>query len=191
MNENKPLTGTKVAILVADGFEQVEMTQPRQALHEAGARTEIVSPEKDALVRGWKHIDWGDPFPIDLSLVEADAHAFDALLLPGGVLNPDRLRIHDLALEFVRAFARGGKPIAAICHAPWTLISAGLVKGRRLTSWPSVRLDLENAGAQWVDEEAVVDGSLITSRKPGDIPAFNRRMIEVFAATRQLAGTRA
>ncbi len=175
----KTLKGKRVAILVANGFEQVEMTEPRRALEEAGAKTEIVSPEKTA-VRGWQHGKWGDEFEVDLPLEEADASAYDALLLPGGVLNPDKLRLNEKAVRFVKAFFDSVKPVAAICHGPWTLIEAGAVKGRTLTSWPSIRTDLKNAGANWVDRPVVVDKSLVTSRKPDDIPAFNEKMIEQF-----------
>jgi protease I len=175
------LKGKKVAILVADGFEQIEMTDPRKALDEAGALTQIVSPAKEE-VQGWKHFDKADKFKVDVALAAADAAEFDALLLPGGVANPDQLRADPQAVEFVRAFTEAGKPIAAICHGPWTLIETGAVRGRKLTSWPSLKTDLVNAGAKWVDEEVVVDGGLVTSRKPQDIPAFNRKMLELFEA---------
>jgi protease I len=174
------LLGKTVAILVADGFEQVEMTDPRKALDEAGARTEIVSPAGRE-VKGWKHTEWGDTFPVDKPLDEAEAAHYDALLLPGGVMNPDKLRRLPRVQQFVRGFFETGKPVAAICHAPWTLIDCGLVKGRRLTSYHTIQTDLKNAGAQWVDEEVVVDNGLVTSRQPDDIPAFNRKMIEEFA----------
>jgi protease I len=173
------LDGMKVAILVADGFEQVEMTEPRKALDAAGAHTQIVSPV-DASVRGWKHHDPADSFTVDVPLKSANAEDFDALLLPGGVVNPDTLRIDEQAVAFVRAFVEAGKPIAAICHGPWTLIDAGGVKGRKMTSWPSLRVDLQNAGAQWSDTEVVVDHTLVTSRKPDDLPAFNREMTKLF-----------
>ncbi len=178
-----PLDGRKVAILVADGFEQVEMTSPREALDEAGAKTVLVSPQAGE-VRGWRHTEWGDAFEVDLALDEADSSDFDALVLPGGVMNPDHLRIEAKALEFVRAFFEDGRPVAAICHGPWTLIDAGVVEGRRMTSYRSIRTDLENAGAEWVDEEVVVDQGLVTSRKPDDLPAFNRKMIEEFGEGR-------
>jgi len=171
----------KVAILVTDGFEQAEMTGPRQALADAGAQTKIVSL-KPGQVRGWNHHDPADSFPVDLAVAEARADDFDALLLPGGVVNPDALRVEPKAVAFVRDFVQSGKPIAAICHGPWTLIEADAVRGRKMTSWPSLRTDLRNAGAEWVDQEAVVDGKLVTSRKPDDIPAFNREMLRVFAA---------
>ncbi len=173
------LEGKKVAIVVANGFEQVEMTDPKKALEEAGAQADIVSPEKGT-VRGWKHTEWGDQFDVDVPLEEADPAGYDALLLPGGVMNPDKLRMNETAVRFVKSFFDSGKPVAAICHGPWTLIEAGAVKGRRVTSWPSIRTDLKNAGANWVDREVVVDNGLVTSRKPDDIPAFNRKMIEEF-----------
>jgi protease I len=176
----KKLEGKKVAILVADGFEQVELTGPRQALDDAGAQTQIVSPVKGE-VEGWKHYDKGDKFKVDVPLAEADPANFDALLLPGGVANPDQLRAKPEAVAFVKAFFDAGKPVAAICHGPWTLIETGAVKGRTLTSWPSIKTDLINAGAQWVDREVVTDSGLVTSRKPDDIPAFNEKMIEEFA----------
>jgi len=173
------LKGKKVAILVAEGFEQVELTGPRQALDEAGAQTQIVSPAERE-VQGWKHFDKADKFKVDVPLESAQADAFDALLLPGGVANPDQLRANPQAVAFVRAFYDSGKPIAAICHGPWTLIDAGVVAGRRITSWPSLRSDLTNAGAKWVDQEVVVEKDLVSSRKPQDIPAFNREMIALF-----------
>jgi protease I len=177
------LTGKKVAILVADGFEQVELTEPKQALEEAGAQTQIVSPAPD-WVKGWSHIEWGDEFVVNVPLKQAQADDYDALLLPGGVMNPDKLRRNEQALKFVRAFFEAGKPVAAICHGPWTLIDAGVVKGRKLTSYESIQTDLKNAGAKWVDEEVVVDNGLVTSRKPDDLPAFNRKIIEEFAEGR-------
>ena len=177
---DKRLSNHKVAILVAHGFEQVELTEPRKALDEAGAKTEIVSPEQGK-VKGWQHDHWGDQLPVDRPLKQAKADDYDALLLPGGVMNPDTLRWNDDAVKFVRGFFEAGKPVAAICHGPWTIINAGYAKGRRVTSWPSVRTDLRNAGANWVDEEVVVDNGLVTSRKPDDIPAFNQKMIEEFA----------
>ncbi len=172
-----------MAILVADGFEQVEMTKPREALQEAGATTTIVSP-KSGQIQGMNHADKGDKFPVDLALADAKAEDFDALLLPGGLMNPDELRSTPAALEFTRHFFTEGKPVAAICHAPWILVDAELVRGRTLTSWPAIQTDVKNAGGQWVDEEVVVDQGLVTSRKPDDIPAFNRKMIEEFAEGR-------
>jgi len=178
----KELDGVKVAILVADGFEQVELTEPRKALEKAGARTTIVSPKRNK-VRGWQHTEWGDIFPVDVHLSQADASKYQALLLPGGVMNPDRLRMDSAAVEFVQQFVEAGKPIAAICHGPWTLIEAGAVKQRKMTSWPSLKTDLINAGADWVDQEVVSVDGLVTSRKPDDIPAFNKEMIAAFSAT--------
>ena len=174
------LTGRRVAILVADGFEQIEMTEPRRALDEAGAKTYLVSP-KTARVRGFNHDEHGDQFPVDVTVEWASVDDYDALLLPGGLMNPDTLRIDGLAVDFVRSFFDAGKPIAAICHAPWTLIEADVVRGRELTSWPSLRTDLINAGAHWVDREVVVDRGLVTSRWPDDLPAFTKKMIEEFA----------
>ncbi|MBO0724551.1 MAG: type 1 glutamine amidotransferase [Blastocatellia bacterium] len=174
------LKGKKVAVLVADGFEQVELTEPKKALEQTGAVAQIVSPNKGQ-VKGWNHTEWGDKFPVDVGLDKADPDDYDALLLPGGVMNPDKLRRNEHALRFVRAFFDAGKPVAAICHGPWTLIDAGVVKGRNLTSYESIQTDLKNAGAKWVNEEVVVDKGLVTSRKPDDIPAFNRKMIEEFA----------
>src|SRR5947209_3179873 len=187
----KELEGKKVAILVADGFEQVELTGPKEALEKAGASTQIVSPVEEE-VQGWNHYDAGDMFPVDVPLKEANAQIYDALLLPGGVANPDQLRMVPEAVEFIKAFFEAGKPVAAICHGPWTLIEADVVRGRTITSWPSLRTDLRNAGAEWVDEEVVTDNGLVTSRKPDDIPAFNRKMIEEFGEgrhTQQSAAT--
>ncbi len=175
-----PLGGLRVAILVANGFEQVELEKPRQALDEAGAETFIVSPEAST-VWGWDFTDWGDKFTVDVNLEDARPDDFDALLLPGGVINPDTLRMRPDAVAFVRSFFDADKPVAAICHGPWTVVEAGEARGRRMTSWPSLQTDLRNAGAVWVDEEAVVDGNLLTSRRPQDIPAFNRAMIALFA----------
>jgi protease I len=181
----KELNGKKVAILVADGFEQVELTEPQRALEEAGAETIIVSPAQGK-VKGWNHTEWGDELPVDLALGEAQAEDFDALLLPGGVMNPDKLRRNPKALQFVKSFFDAGKPVASICHGPWTLIDAGVAKGRQMTSYETIQMDLKNAGVRWEDREVVVDGNLVTSRKPDDIPAFNQAMIEVFA--RQAVG---
>lgn len=174
------LQGKRVAILVTDGFEQVELTEPRKALDQAGARTAIVSPKKDK-VKGWNHTDWGQELPVDTPLAEAKPEQFDALLLPGGVMNPDHLRRDPAVQRFVKSFFDEGKPVAAICHGPWTLIDAGVVRGRKMTSYETIQMDLKNAGVNWVDEEVVVDGNLVTSRKPDDIPAFNRAMVEQFA----------
>ena len=176
----KTLDGKKVAILVADGFEQEELTEPRDALEDAGAKTFIVSPAGEK-VKGWKHRKWGTSIAVDVPLSEARSDDYDALLLPGGVMNPDKLRRDETALEFVRGFFDAGKPVAAICHGPWTLIDAEVVEGRRMTSYHSIQTDLKNAGAEWVDAEVVVDNGLVTSRQPDDIPAFNQKMIEEFA----------
>ena len=183
---NENIHGLKVAILVEDGFEQVELVEPRKALDQAGAQTSVVSP-RDEQVRGWNFTEWGDYVPVDMPLSQARPQDFDALLLPGGVINPDRLRMEPPAVEFVKAFFDAGKPVAAICHGPWTVIEAGAAHGRRIASWPSLKTDLRNAGAEWMDEEAVVDGNLVTSRKPDDIPAFNREMIRLFSGARHQA----
>jgi protease I len=174
------LKNKRVAILVGDGFEQVEMTEPRKALQDAGAKTELVSPAKQE-VQGWNHQEKAGKFPVDVELDAARPEKYDALLLPGGVMNPDQLRTNPKAVEFVKSFFREGKPVAAICHGPWMLVEADVVRGRAVTSWPSVKTDLRNAGAKWLDMEVVTDHGLVTSRKPDDIPAFNRKMIEVFA----------
>ena len=175
----RKLEGKKVAILVANGFEQVEMTQPRKALDEAGAETKIVSI-KSGQIQGMHHADKGDKFDVDLTLDDARPEDFDALMIPGGLMNPDELRARSEALDFVRHFFEEAKPAAVICHGPWVLIDAGVVRGRTLTSWPNIKTDVRNAGGKWVDEEVVVDNGLVTSRKPDDIPAFNRKMIEEF-----------
>jgi protease I len=183
------LSGKKVAILVTDGFEQVEMTEPRRALQDAGAETKIVSI-KSGQIQGMNHADKGDKFDVDLTLDEARPDDFDALLIPGGLMNPDTLRSTPEALDFTRHFFENDKPTAAICHGPWVLIDAGVVRGRRLTSWPNIKTDVRNAGGNWVNEEVVVDNGLVTSRKPDDIPAFNRKMIEEFHEDRhaEIAG---
>jgi protease I len=177
---SRELNGRKVAILVAKGFEQVELTEPRRALDDAGAETVIVSPD-DGTVRGWDETDWGDDIAVDRSLDDVSADDFDALLLPGGVMNPDKLRKDDRAVAFTRAFFEAGKPVAAICHAPWLLAEADVLRDREITSYASIRTDMKNAGAKWVDREVVVDNGLVTSRNPDDIPAFNRKMVEEFA----------
>ena len=182
----RKLDGKKVAILVTDGFEQVELTKPREALDQAGAETKIVSL-KSGKIQGMNHADKGDKFDVDLTLDEARPEEFDALMIPGGLMNPDALRSNDDALEFTRHFFREGKPVAAICHAPWVLIDAGVVRGRTLTSWPAIKNDVKNAGGKWVNEEFVVDNGLVTSRKPDDIPAFNKKMIEEFCEGRHEA----
>jgi protease I len=174
------LNGKKVAILVEDGFEQIELTSPKKALEEAGARTYIISPKHDK-VKGWEHTRWGQEFPVDVVIEKANAKDYDALLLPGGVMNPDKLRTSKPAVQFVHSFFDQGKPVAAICHGPWTLIEANVVKGRKVTSYPSIQTDLKNAGANWVDQEVVVDRGLVTSRKPDDLPAFNRKLVEEIA----------
>jgi PfpI family intracellular protease len=177
------LKGLNVAILVTDGFEQVELTEPRKALDEAGATTKIVSPKPDR-VRAWNFTDWSVELPVDLALDQAKPEDFDVLLLPGGVINPDKLRMLPNAVAFAKSFFDAGKPVAAICHGPWTVIETGAARGRRMTSWPSLKTDLKNAGADWVDQEAVVDKGLVTSRNPDDIPAFNRETIKLFSGAR-------
>lgn len=174
------LKGKKIALLAANGFEQDEFTKPKEALEKAGAEVTVISPEEKQ-VKGWKHTDWGDTFDVDVKLDHAKPEDYDALVLPGGQMNPDLLRINKQAIAFIKHFFDSGKPVGAICHAPWLVIEAGEAKGRRLTSWPSVRTDLVNAGADWVDAEVVEDGRLVTSRKPDDLPAFNKKIIEVFA----------
>jgi protease I len=174
------LKGKKIAILATDGFEQAELAEPRKALEDAGATTEIISP-KGGEIKGWKLKDWGDKVKVNRTLDEARPSDYDALVLPGGVINPDHLRMEPKAVSFVKEFAQSGKPLAAICHGPWTLVEAGVVKGRKMTSWPSLRTDLKNAGANWVDEQVVVDENFITSRKPDDIPGFSQKIIEMVA----------
>jgi protease I len=182
----RKLDGKKVAILVADGFEQAELTKPRQALDEVGAETKIVSL-KSGKIQGMQHADKGDTFEVDLTLDSARPEEFDALLIPDGFMNPDALRSNEDALEFTRHFFHEGKPVAAICHAPWVLVDAGVVRGRTLTSWPAIKTDVKNAGGNWVNQEIVVDNGLVTSRKPDDIRAFNRKMIEEFCEGRHEA----
>lgn len=174
------LSGMRVAMLVADGFEESEMVQPRQALQKAGAKVDLISPE-EATVRSLISREWANEFEVDVQLQDARPEDYDALVLPGGIINPDVLRITPGAIEFIRTFVADGKPIAAICHGLWTLINAQAVKGKKLTSWPSLEIDLKNAGALWVDQEVVTDGKLVSSRKPADIPAFNKAMIALFA----------
>jgi protease I len=174
------IKGMRIAILIEDGFEQVEMVEPRKALDQGGAKTSIVSPRSER-VRAWNFTDWGEKFPVDVPLDQARPQDFDALLLPGGVINPDKLRMQPKAVAFAKAFFDAGKPVAAICHGPWTVIETGAARGRRIASWPSLQTDLRNAGAEWMDQEAVVDGNLVSSRKPDDIPAFNRAMITLFS----------
>ena len=177
---NSKLSGHRVAILATDGVEQVELTEPRKALDDAGATTKVVSPTNGA-IKAWQHDHWGDKIDVDIPLAEASPDDFDALLLPGGVMNPDRLRQDERAVRFVRQFFESGKPIAAICHGPWLLVEAGVVRNRTLTSWPSLKTDIKNAGGNWVDREVATDEGLVTSRKPDDIPAFNRKMLEEFS----------
>jgi len=181
MTQSK-LKGRKVALLATDGFEQSELMEPKRLLEEAGAQVTVIAPDGKQEITGWHKKDWGRKIAVDQSLDQAKAESFDALVLPGGVMNPDNLRQLPQAVEFVKAFGSAGKPIAAICHGPWTLINAGLVKGHQVTSWPSLRQDLENAGATWVDRDVVTDGQLITSRKPADIPAFVDAVIKSLAA---------
>lgn len=178
--DKQNLQGRKIAILATHGFEQSELEKPREALEAAGAEASIISIDADD-IRGWSGDDFGDSVAVDLTLDEAKAEHFDGLLLPGGVMNPDKLRMEPKAVEFVRAFFAAGKPVAAICHGPQLLIEAEVVRGRRLTSYASIKKDLINAGAKWEDSEVVTDNGLVTSRKPDDIPAFNRKMIEEFA----------
>jgi protease I len=178
------LNGKRIAFLATDGVEQVELTEPRKALDAAGAKTEVVSPAKGKL-QAWRHFEKGDKIPVDMELDAADPDNYDALLLPGGVANPDQLRMLPKAVRFVKSFFDEGKPVAAICHAPWMLVEADVVRGKTVTSWPSVQTDLKNAGAKWVDREVVEDGGLVTSRKPDDIPAFNKKVIELFSQAPQ------
>lgn len=170
----------RIAILASNGFEQSELTGPRDRLREAGFEVDVVSPEAGE-IRGWKGKDWGDSVAVDVALDKASAEDYAALVLPGGVINPDKLRIDEAAVAFVRAFDEAGKPLAAICHGPWLLVESGAAKGREVTSWPSVRTDLENAGARWKDAEVVVDGHVITSRKPDDVPAFSQAVADALA----------
>jgi protease I len=179
---DEQLKGKRIAFVVAnEGVEQVELTEPWKAVRDAGGQPTLVAPDPGK-VQAFDHLDKADSFEVDLTTAEADPSAFDAVVLPGGVANPDQLRVDDDAVRFVRDFIRTGRPLAAICHAPWTLVEAEVVDGRRMTSWPSLRTDLRNAGADWVDEEVVIDGNLITSRKPDDLPAFCRAVVEAVAA---------
>jgi protease I len=173
------LNGVKVAILATDGFEQAELAEPRKALDAAGADTKIISPKRDK-IRGWNKKEWGEEVRVDQALEAADPADFDALVLPGGVINADALRLQPAAVKFVKDFFAAGKPVGVICHAPWALIESGDARGHRMTSWPSLKTDLTNAGAEWVDQEVVVDGQLVTSRKPDDLPAFNREITKLF-----------
>ena len=174
------LDGKRVAILATDGFEQSELFEPKKALEAAGATVHIVSINP-GVIKGWNDEDWGETIGVDFTVEEANAAEYNALVLPGGVMNPDKLRINDLAVTFVTGFFERGLPVGAICHAPWTLINADVVDGRTLTSWPSLEHDLKNAGATWVDEEVVCDQGLVTSRKPDDLPAFCNKLIEEIA----------
>lgn len=171
------LKGKKIAILATDGFEQAELIEPKKALTEAGAETIVIAP-KGGEIKGWNVKDWGESVSVDKTLADANPNEYDALVLPGGVLNPDHLRMDPAAVNFVKQFVATGKTTAAICHGPWTLLEAGALKGKTVTSWPSLKTDLKNAGANWVDQEVVVDGQFVFSRKPDDIPAFNRAIIE-------------
>lgn len=174
------MASKRIAILATNGFEQSELQEPQRLLKEAGFQVDVVSPE-GGQIRGWKDKDWGEAVDVDLQLSKARPDDYDALVLPGGQMNPDILRMDKDAVAFVDAFDKAGKPLAAICHGPWMLVQSGAAKGRKVTSWPSVRTDLENAGAQWQDDEVVVDGHIITSRKPADIPAFSRAVISALA----------
>lgn len=175
------LAGRRIAILATDGFEQSELTEPKRLLEQAGAQTQVIAPGQAKEIKGWNKGEWGDKVPVDVALESAQADGYDALVLPGGVMNPDKLRLEPAAITLIKAFGAAGKPIAAICHGPWTLIDADLVRDREITSWPSLRQDLENAGAHWHDQEVVRSGQLITSRKPGDIPAFTDALIDTLA----------
>jgi len=174
------LNGKKIAILATNGFEQAELLEPRKALSEAGATTEVISPNEGE-IKGWKSKDWGDTVRVDKTLEQANPQDYDALVLPGGVLNPDHLRMNPAAVDFVRKFVNTGRTVAAICHGPWMLVEAGVVNGKSITSWPSLKTDLKNAGANWVDKEVCTDGQFITSRKPDDIPAFNHTIIDALS----------
>lgn len=178
----KRLDGRRIAVLATDGFEQSELTEPKRLLEEAGAKVDVIAPGGASQIKGWDKKDWGQSVKVDVALDKADAAQYDALVLPGGVINPDHLRMDDEAVSLVKTFGESGKPVAAICHGPWTLINAGLVKGRKITSWPSLKTDLGNAGAKWEDSQVVEDGNLITSRKPDDIPAFTETLIKALAA---------
>lgn len=173
----------KVAILATEGFEQDELLKPRKALDEAGAQTTVVSPKADK-IRAWRYTEWAEPLKVDQLLGKADPNDYDALLLPGGVMTPDKLRMEPKAVQFVKAFFNSNKPVAVICHGPWMLVEADVARGRKITSWPSIKTDLRNAGAEWRDEEAVTDRNVVSARKPDDIPAFNRAMIELFSQAR-------
>ncbi|QWT20353.1 type 1 glutamine amidotransferase [Bacillus sp. NP157] len=177
----KQLEGRRIAVLATDGFEQSELMEPKRLLEEAGATVDVIAPGDAKQIKGWDNKDWGQSVDVDVALDQADAGRYDAIVLPGGVINPDKLRMDDKAVGLVKTIADAGKPVAAICHGPWTLINAGLVKGKKVTSWPSLKADLGNAGAQWEDSQVVKDGNLITSRKPDDIPAFTEALIGALA----------
>jgi protease I len=185
---NQALAGKRIAILATDGVEQVELLKPRQALMDAGAQVDVVSP-KQGQIQGWNHDQRGDQIPVDQPLDQANPGDYDALQLPGGVQNPAHLRMMPEAVSFVRSFFDAGKPVAAICHAPWMLVEADVVRGKTVTSWPSLKTDLRNAGGNWQDQQVVRDGLLVTSRKPDDIPAFNQQMIDLFATARSTAAS--
>jgi protease I len=178
------LNGKHIAILATDGFEQSELIDPRKELEAAGAHTEVIS-QKSGEIKGWNHTDWGKSVKVDKTLDNAKPDQYDALVLPGGVMNPDRLRMDTKAVTFVKHFVSSGKTVAAICHGPWTLLETGALSGKTVTSWPSLKSDLTNAGAKWVDKEVVTDGQFITSRKPDDIPAFSRSIIESVAHAKE------
>ena len=188
LNSKNKLSGKRVAILSEEGFEESELFDPKQALEEAGANVKVISPNKNAEIKGWSKGEWGKSVKVDVKLDSANAEDYDAIMLPGGVMNPDKLRMNQKAVDFVKAFVNAGKPIAAICHGPQTLIETGVLAGKTLTSWASLKTDIQNAGATWVDQEVVVDNGLVTSRKPDDIPAFNKKMIEEFVEGRHAPG---
>ncbi len=178
-NNGQCLAGKRVAVLMTDGVEQIEYTSPRSFLEQRGAKVTLISPKAQGeQVQGFHHFDMGDKFAVELNVVDANPRDFDALVLPGGVSNPDQLRMSAESIGFIREFATEDKPIAAICHGPWTLIDAGVAKASHMTSWPSLQTDLRNAGAEWTDDEVVIDGRLITSRKPEDLPAFNEALMK-------------
>lgn len=186
--QGQALKGKRVAVLMTDGVEQIEYTSPRGFLEERGAKVTLISPKgRGEQVQGFNHFERGDTFAVDMNVGEANPRDFDALLLPGGVGNPDQLRLSPESIDFIRNFATEEKPIAAICHGPWTLIDAGVAKARHMTSWPSLQTDLRNAGAEWTDDEVVIDGRLITSRKPDDLPAFNNALMKALMVDPQAA----
>lgn len=176
------LTNKRIAVLATDGFEESEFTKPMERLKQEGAEVDVVSL-KPGEIKGWAHTEWGGKYKVDTTVEEAEAEDYDGLVLPGGVMNPDKLRVDEQAVSFVNGFFEAGKPIAAICHGPWTLIETGKLEGRTLTSYHSIQTDLKNAGVNWVDEEVAVDGNLVTSRKPDDLPAFCDKMVEVFSGS--------